>query len=285
LKNIKACDELENRISEITDKEGQEINRGQLLFHYTTAAALINILSENKLWLSQRDFMNDVYDRTYADNILKEAFCNVSVTDGEKEYYEFKDRMMPEFHRQYVFSLTTESDLMSQWSYYGGTDGYCLGLTFESFIDELRKKNLGFSSGKVIYKKENQIQIFEMLINCLKELDDAIDEIDEIYYCNMQAKASSLIVLFHGLFKQQSNYTENEYRLIVTSSDSNLKKYRDRKGVLLPYLEIDFEDGVPIREITVGPGVDDDIAISGLQQFLDDRSLMIVLKTTAMKIR
>ncbi len=280
---MKSFDGIKEEIIRISEKESNPIENHQELYHYTNCNALLNILKENEIWLSQREYMNDVFDRSYASQILKEVFQNVYGKNGENKYQDFTNRMMPEFHKNYVFSLTTERDLMSQWAYYGGNNGYCVSFNVKQITDIFKSNNFGLQSGKIIYNKSNQLELFTTMITYLKDLEGNNGKISQNLYLENSSKINSLIVLFHVLTKQENNYTEKEYRIVINNPPN--QHFQNRKGIILPYTKLKFEEVLPIKEIMVGPGINDEIAIDGLKQYIDSLVLNISLKKSALQIR
>ena len=274
---------IQEKIINIIQESAGSIDKKQKLYHYTNCSALLNILKDNELWLSQREYMNDVYERSYANRILQDAFDMVYGINGEEAYCDFIDRMMPEVEKYYVFSLTTEHDLMSQWSYYGGNDGYCISFFAEEITSIFKGNSYRIQTGKIIYNKSVQLDIFCTILRYLKYLEENHSSIAQDTYLEDSLTASSLLILFHTLTKQENNHTENEYRIVI-SNPPNIN-FRNRKGIVIPYTKIKFDKSIPIKEIMVGPGINDKIAIDGLKQYIDSLKLDIDIQKSVMQVR
>ena len=62
-------------------------------------------------------------------------------------------------------------------------------------------------------------------------------------------------------------------------------KYKVKNGVLVPYLELKF-DKAAIEEITVGPLIEQDLAVKNLREFLEQRGYSDVdIKVSEIPIR
>jgi hypothetical protein len=273
--------EIERKIQSILTRESTQIADDQTLYHYTDCRALLQIVENNELWLTQREFMNDVFERSYANSILERAFRTVYEDDFQDPYDSFVERMLPDFHKQYVFSLSTERDLISQWTYYGGSDGYSLSFKLKNIVEAFRVLEIDFDSGQVIYQEKNQLEILETLISYTRYLQENKDLIED--YVGLSAYADSLIVLYHSLFKQSNNYSEHEFRILVKNRKNVF--FKVRKGVVTPFTKITSQTPLPIGEIMIGPRINDTIAEEGLNQFLESLSSRIRVSRSNLRIR
>jgi len=52
------------------------------IYHYTTVKAFCSIIEKNKLWLSERNCMNDVFDENYIKDIVYCELSNSPAYDG-----------------------------------------------------------------------------------------------------------------------------------------------------------------------------------------------------------
>lgn len=75
--------------------------------------------------------------------------------------------------------------------------------------------------------------------------------------------------------------------MIYTASDEDEEKiqYRTKNGVLIPYIEIPFFKET-VKEITIGPLVERELAVENLKEFLDLRGYKnIDIKVSNVPIR
>lgn len=114
----------------------------QILYHYTTTEALVGILTNKCVWLTDYRFVNDSQEfefaKVIADNTLRKVdwesrrkrFEAVSDKSAVLQYFDaFTNRFqtsfgMFAFEKQYgfspyVFSLSAKKDSLSQWRAYG----------------------------------------------------------------------------------------------------------------------------------------------------------------------
>jgi hypothetical protein len=116
------------------------------LYHYTTLAGVIGIVSNKTLWATSIRHLNDATEFTYAHGVLREvlegatrgtpagvsaavefmvSYLNVSTTQVASSF-------MGKFGATYVVSLSSEPDKLSQWRAYAAGGGYALGLRLEA---------------------------------------------------------------------------------------------------------------------------------------------------------
>lgn len=232
------------------------------LYHYTTPEGLLGILNTKTIWATQYSHLNDFTELLLAKKMAKERIkaqrldVTLGPLDSDNEFYVS------------VFSLSTESDLLSQWRAYCPTGGYAIGFDFEKLRSLILKRGEkaptgpNFLLGRCIYDKREQRDMIDKwlknnapssgLVKMVK-LDKFIQEV-------------GLLIKHHG-FKE-----EHEWRIIsrIMSpifNDTNRKygvkwKVRGRNYSLIEYMEIDLSDEEfhPIREIIVGPCPDKKLA-------------------------
>ncbi|UTC55305.1 DUF2971 domain-containing protein [Treponema sp. OMZ 906] len=277
-------DDLLKTVFSICEKERPAPKSGEFLYHYTDSNALLNILQKNELWVTQRDFMNDVFEMSYADRILYKSYQIVYGKKAEIEYKDFITRNMLDAKRSYVLSFTTEKDLISQWSYYGKNDGYSLEFEISDIFHFLQKPKFNLEAGNVVYSEKNQVDILVNILNFIiknkKQLET--NNLDPVLIDN-SVRSEGLLLLFHSLIKQENNYCEKEYRFVF-----NLQKdicFRPRNGVITPYIIINQNKELPVNEIMIGPRFSDIIAENGLIQFIESLNRVNTIKISHSKMR
>jgi hypothetical protein len=114
------------------------------LFHYTTAAGLLGILSSSTLWATDLRFLNDAQEALYARDLFMEMIWGADpatqpghpLHDNAKAFGEtfveyrkwvVKDLNSPKFP-VYVTCFCESGDLLSQWRAYGTDHGYAIGV-------------------------------------------------------------------------------------------------------------------------------------------------------------
>jgi hypothetical protein len=274
-----------------------------LIYHYTDANALKNIISENELWLTHTDHLNDYSEGKQFYLILKDVLKEFPDIIKLVDFVESTTET-------YCLSFSKNGDLLSQWrGYCPPLGGYSLG-----FLDNILSSSFGIIDatekdihhGNIEDEKVNQVNFFayieckytekdtlaaaEHVANILKKsykilcsknslalttylgsgLSDLEEEdIDEIN--NLLVSGSGW---FHNYsaakmsFKDVSFIEEAEKRLFI-----NVKKgyvdafYRTKNSVLVPYLKFKFKDKF-FKKIIIGPTADKNLAHAGIQHYL-----------------
>ena len=225
-----SMDEYKNIHKDIEIYKEKDINDDTVLYHYTNADALINIIKNKQIWLSQREFMNDKYEieypmkKLYNDGLLKGNFQDL-------KWESFLKTLFPNWDKQYIFSLSLDKDSLHQWSYYGKNDGYCIGFKKGQLKRMFETKNISFEDGRVIYDGSvHDILINKIIEKCngnimLEITDEQKRQLSEF---NEENKGLFLILVLSelkdvkyyiktitGFMKQEVNKCEDEYRFIM----------------------------------------------------------------------
>lgn len=276
------------------------------VFHYTSTAGLISIVSNNELWLSEATFLNDRREIEHGRRlacgrleaqIAKEVSPEVRAM-LERARSRFADWSDPEV---YVACFSFEGDDLTQWRAYGGIDGpvaiefehspMMFGYTAEGVLD------------RVLYDTSDQQWVFDNMLAAFadayrEDVRDPIaferkgpplsrDEEDDIV-------ATSL---YHALWqhivtcKDPAFIAEREVRFIYTAHDfrqSSMSwvpehpapRFRERGGRVIPYLtskNLDFQNldrvgetpKLPIRSVRIGPVAEPSVIERGVRRLLD----------------
>ncbi len=213
------------------------------------------------------------------------------------EIIKFLDKqnfLFPE-KKQYIFSTSTEKDLIHQWSYYGAQQSFCIEFSRKKLIDLFYNfnKKTDFYYGPVLYaelsvdKAENE-KILKIIIDTLLELSGAVlkkivNKGKRKYNENIE-QCSRAFHYFYSLIKQYGHYCEHEYRFLL----QNNKKpdFRISRNLFVPYLKIPFEPEKLISKIIIGPNNREDFSVQNLKFFLKENGLeKITVSKSKMRIR
>lgn len=142
------------------------------LYHYTSAAGLIGILSSKSFWLTDLRYMNDMSELQYAQQVIERCISdkmNVpSLTEIQKEFLSRISRTYSPFGSSasiYSASFCENGNLLSQWrAYRGQGGGYALGFDFFHAIRLLDKPCV---LRKVIYDVRDQNKLVDDAVSSL----------------------------------------------------------------------------------------------------------------------
>lgn len=266
------------------------------IYHYTSPQGLLGILQpENPvLWFSRYDALNDktegmhifeVYgkicdDLLRRDQISKPFYESIRhLRYPVKDAFPFGDLTKNTSHIKsdeydcYVCCFSSAKDSLPMWNYYtkdGKYEGYNIGFSFFKSqhvgVQNPFETNCHFSLRNVIYEdKEKDNIIQDALISCFKIIDDFDSQMPSIQYHIMQFLKTVGLIFKSSCFKH-----EEEVRAIFTVPKSNQKfevKYREKNGYIIPYIALAFRKD-NVREITIGPLLNDDIAQINLKRMI-----------------
>lgn len=273
---------INSRLSrEDTDKIHKEIDTlldevsplvSNILYHYTSLDGLLGIIKSSSLWMSHAAYLNDASELNYGTKLISDMI-NKKIKD--KKYNEINDILrvssivFSNYYRDsvnpYVLSLSEEIDVLSQWRAYGNNCGVSIGFNPKNIL-ELKVSYLNITNEsrliKVIYEKEEQINLIEKAIDIILKYDHLTEFVAP---ANLSSAGSSLTEISMNMFmeiipsfKHPSFHEEKEWRLLKVMSLTHEKEHkvvnhRFRSGVLIPYLELKAQDKLPIIKIRYGP--------------------------------
>jgi hypothetical protein len=276
------------------------------IYHYTSAAALIPIVSNNEMWLSEATFLNDRNEielgKKFACGRVEAAVATAEVLEVramlESTLALFKDRADPPV---YVACFSFERDDLTQWRAYGGSTG--------AVAIELEHGSLMFGStsegilDRVIYDPEHQGWVFDKLVGAYVEAYEQ----DVKTPIKVERKGPPLIreeenemvagSLYDALWrrivacKDPAFVAEREVRFIYTAHDFGQRghkwfpkhpapRFRESSGRIVPYLsskDLDFQNMerlspvplLPIRSVRIGPCSEPALIEKGVRRLLD----------------
>ncbi|MEG3181822.1 DUF2971 domain-containing protein [Sphingomonas sp. LT1P40] len=279
-----------------------------LIYHYTSSAALISIVANNELWLSEATYLNDRHEiehgRRLACDCVKaritvEPSAEVSAMMGLALSY-FDSRADPQV---YVACFSFEGDDLTQWRAYGGTDApvaielehspLMFGYTSEGVLD------------RVLYDTVDQRWVFDQLLTAYA---DAYRE-DIRHPIPVKRRGPAMMVdeesklvagsLYHALWhyivtcKDPAFASEREVRFIYTAHDYGQDEssrswypdhptpnFRESAGRVIPYLtstNLEFSnmnrireaERLPIRSVRIGPTAEPPLIQRGIRRLLN----------------
>lgn len=256
------------------------------LYHYTTAAALVNLVSTNEFWVTHSNFLNDYSEVDYIETVMRDAVCDfvedASVAEAlcERVAGEFA-RIRAGFHQMYILSFSTHPDSLTLWSEFSGGYGYLLEIGAEDFRENLSLSGGSMrtiAEGRVVYDRARQDRIIReevlgpWLANTPLACADDLDAVQAL----LPALAMS-IYEYAPFFKGPAFSYEDEYRFVFyckeAPGDGPMPcSFRSRDENVIPFIKVDMRgaQGEPLalRRVVVGPKNNSDLAVRGTQYLL-----------------
>ncbi|MBQ9765180.1 MAG: DUF2971 domain-containing protein [Lachnospiraceae bacterium] len=287
------------------------LETGRKLYHYTKAPALQSILEVNRLWATKHDFLNDRTEFEYAYKIFVTKILS-QIEDNELRI-RLEEELDSEIQAElsgvsedgvlsgyYVASFSKNSDNLALWSEFAGGTGYSIGFDYD-----VLKKSFAINycwEGEVVYDERVQLKrlsdTWDILLNdrcgcSLNEFlriknDDLNDELVRGIVADM-----AVMCIAYGMFCKKSEFAmEEEYRFVffATHAESDTKEYaplkfRNKRDILIPYIEVNSGIYEALDSITVGPKNNIDIAKNGLELYCLSKGLNVKIDKSKILLR
>jgi hypothetical protein len=239
----------------------------------------------------------------FATNLLymndSEEYCNglrelrQIINDKQKQEVITEQNLMCKLDEEvasYSISFSTTKDLLSQWSMYAGESGVCISIEFRGkeqyrgYKDNEEKvERIDISHSSIIPKKVYYCTQATMDGHSYQKVAKDIWKFIETSYTevtlsDIKGNAKYIWTEMTPYVKRYEFSAEEEYRLVfdwMQSLERLRIDYRNDGNVLKPYLDIECFGGWPIREITVGPGFNQNAVFKSILHFLNHKKLMI----------
>lgn len=240
--------------NQIVDKIIDENQYGEKIYHYTSVASLVGILSKKELWLGNTANMNDKTEITHFVNQLYMAVSQDIYPEKIGDCDTFFDKVHSRLKTEYPFAICFSklNDNAAQWERYAdGAHGVCVVFNVSAFL------NLIYYSGAIFTKVFYQYNIedhdhYKILkdyfnTGILKKLSDEKGEIDNLLACAYR-------------YKHESFCTESELRLStlwdnkIAASDFSFEMINGKvkKVLKLSLQELCAEENIDFESLIEG---------------------------------
>lgn len=237
------------------------------LFHYTDAAGLIGILTDECFWATETSYLNDKREIEHAKNSLwqvayslpRNALADRYSPDEKELLDEFVERAKKSRPGVCVVSFSEEQDKLSQWRAYGGNaEHFNIGLSSAKLHECATEQGCVF--GKCSYDgaaHRISIEIIEELISQYRSSDKS-DLAKERLCITLE-----IFISQYGPLMKHSSFTEEEEWRIITPeipAGAPIWNFRTKDGKIVPFVEVDVKEALSHRDekdgpqVTLGPG-------------------------------
>lgn len=270
---------------------------GDLVWHYTNAAALQNILTKHELWASDTAFMNDSLEGHLGSKFLKEA-KEAMGQDFPKNLNSYVDEVgnwngtaYTDYRDgRFLLSGSSAGDSLTNWRGYAGTGelSYSIALDNRDCLSVLAPEVSG-KSGTPNYNasiegwfpvKYNREYAKDEATKAIKEIIEEFSSGSENAPGEVISKIGETTERLRNTVKHHGFIHEEELRTIVKASHE-LFRFRAGPWGMVPYVALtgsgDSNNNVavapsrlPIREIRISPGSHRKNAVESLNMLLDN---------------
>lgn len=255
------------------------------LHHYTGIQTLLALApappdkKQPSLWSSHVSYLNDSQELLYAREVMRYgavpamlAFGNPGEIWFAEEFRVWLDATLAAPFNMFVFSLSEQSNLLSQWRSYT-PHGKGISISFSTeLVREIANINL-LKIGKCLYNHNEQRDLISSLIESLwityRNLGRDKQDRADIQRYFTEYRHQILQVL--ALIKHEAFQEEAEWRLISSvDMDPAQIQFRQADGaaLLTPYIEL----MLPVKDfkfqgITLGPTPHGTLSYAALRAF------------------
>lgn len=252
--------------------------RGRILYHYTSADALLNILDTTTLWASNALFLNDASELTFARDVLLSLGDERASNGGDPEVWrsakarvlsflpDSGDIKLPGDYSIYVTSFSTEPDSLTMWQWYGRDGGFAIGFSVDDIEAGLEFKEppsdttqmLGLTTEETQKLWASNFQLhgsFRKIGYGEAQTRKGLAATVESIFAAPECLNIGSILEDLACFKHEAFSGESEVRLVlrVPSCMGPVPKVRTARGHLVPYECVRFPYRA-VRRIRIGPG-------------------------------
>jgi len=261
------------------------------LYHYSSLDGLLGIVRTKSLWASNIYYFNDASEITYASDVLKKVILDSKVNADENlgcfldEFSNWLDTFRNTIHQFFVFSLTEEGNLLSQWRGYT-TKGKGVSIGFEPRGLVRKIENQGLKIVKCIYDISDQRglakELLERMIitfNNERHNHENKPHPPRKKYRGLLEKFREKILQIFSVIKNSAFCEEQEWRIIskyyakyYAKYATPEIKYREGISMLVPYIEIGISpekaNEPMFHEVYMGPTPNHNLSHASLATFL-----------------
>jgi hypothetical protein len=267
------------------------------LFHYTGIGTLEGVAATRQLWATAVSYMNDSKEIVHACEILidviQEKQSQWDLTDEymrfTRQFLDWLDVFRNEIHNIFVFSLSAQRSLLSQWrGYTPHGKGVSIGFS-TSLVREIATTNQ-MRLGKCIYDYPDQEVLVRSLIDKLwLSIYAQTELLPRPIYIPYFESNRSLVLQTLALLKHAAFREECEWRLI-SAEPTDLQQVHFRQGegtaLLLPYIKLELSKRSNLFDLVIlGPTPHEALAESALDSFLAKHKLCGNVERSAIPFR
>lgn len=261
------------------------------LYHYTGIAGLLGMAGSRSVWASNAYYLNDSREVVHACDVLDEGLKPHLVfgnpASPETRFFgqlkEWVNHFRTTHFNVFIFSLSTEPSLLSQWrSYTPHGKGVSIG-----FSPTVLSRIAGESHSvlaRCLYHEADQREmigsLLEKILITFRQREPSIDvsraHPSQCYFGFLEEFRGDFLRVLCSI-KHSAFSEENEWRLIspyYPSYTVAAVKFREGASMLVPYIELPLPKTGPVfEEVILGPSPHQNLSMSALSMYLSSEGL------------
>ncbi|MFM2486282.1 DUF2971 domain-containing protein [Celerinatantimonas yamalensis] len=246
------------------------------LYHYTSFAGLLGIVSSKVLWASDVRYMNDAAELHHTLDLLTEVIHDRIARGDNKapllaHFAQWINERLNQGHMLFAASFRANGNLLSQWRGYSSIGkGVSLGFHPEHILKWANAQQ--FQIGRCIYDSDRQHQLVQQAIDCVCQM--------QLPEAELFAAVETDLLRLAVLLKHPSFREEDEWRLVLPVIHHDLDprvKFREGSTMLKPYTEFTLHSPsqpMALEHVYLGPTPDSTLSINSLRLFFRQHQLL-----------
>lgn len=275
-----------------------------VLYHYTSQKGLLGIINNKEIWATNIYYLNDAMEFQYATELIRDVIDSrlisrpILSTTKENDFEYIKLKFLEnvkeaienfKYYNIFICSFSKEGDQLSQWRGYC-PDRNCFSVAFQTSDLKARMKKYSFNLTECIYKKNEQVEQVEKIIDRMIEplksiIKRPLDKIENVIEEQMLSTIYVLISVMPRL-KHESFHEEKEWRFFAIDLSQELDthiKFREGKSMIIPYVAISLAESkepVIIDHIIIGPTPHKELSLMSVQALLSSQGIKCNVKNS-----
>ncbi|MDO8340435.1 MAG: DUF2971 domain-containing protein [Candidatus Woesebacteria bacterium] len=262
------------------------------LYHYTGIGGLLGIVESRRIWASHAYYLNDSKEILHAcDALNKVLSAKVGEFHGEeqefvKQFAQWLDTFRRDAFHIFIFSLSEERSLLSQWRSYT-PHGKGVSLGFSPSIVEHILKTPGYRIAQCLYENHQHVELMSGLLEkmlvtfrqSLPKLDTSKQHPTQKYHGFLENFRNDLLQVL-AIVKHSAFREEREWRIVSPYFPKYTVpaiKFREGASMLMPYIELELpaqsETPLLFDEVILGPSQDNNLSLSALSSYLSNKQV------------
>jgi len=220
-----------------------------LLYHYTTLAGLLGIISQQEIWATHTQYLNDHREFRHGLDIFREELETLIIACAEPERLEclreLRDAIFDEWANinVCVSSFSEGDDSLSQWRAYGGSSGFSIGFPGDHLASLMNPEHSYLAP--CIYEDDKQRAVARALLDEAADQNLARARVGTPHlHLPTGGSLRAYLLRFAPLLKHRKFADEHEWRIITKPLMCHLPRFDFRSGgsMITPYYRFPLAD-------------------------------------------
>jgi len=228
----------------------------RILYHYTTQQGLLGIISNQEIWATHTQYLNDIREFRHATELARQELSSMPVEESSREYVSHMQKALlgeVEAINVCVCSFSAQGDVLSQWRTYGGAaSGFAIGFSGEHLREIVAE--WGWLVPVLYEEHEQRLLVRTLLKDLIEENRNRSPE--ERLSTPRSGNLRAYLNRYAPILKHKSFREEDEWRIVTRPLPCVNERFSYRPGpsMLIPYFRFPLgKESLGIQEIVVGP--------------------------------